>query len=157
LNTSFDWPYWHYFLFWVRQGCCLRAIIGCHFAGTCWEGERCSAYFYPGLAKQRVDWIWTQVWHLPGHLRCPQRTTVKCKSQKPDYTIYSNSFSLHSCDFQFMNNVTVKLYAFHVYILYINKILTKNATSLLQYNLFGEKSWSKMNTWKLYVHLLHPK
>jgi hypothetical protein len=50
------------FLLWVQFGCCVRATIVYHFAGTCWEDKECSNYSYPQL-KLNI--------YLQGHSWCP--------------------------------------------------------------------------------------
>jgi hypothetical protein len=41
----------------VHQGCCVRATIGYHFAGTCWEETRWSGFCYIDL----LDNFWTEI------------------------------------------------------------------------------------------------
>jgi hypothetical protein len=36
-----------------------------------------------------------------------------------EHITYSDGFNFHSCDFQFMSDVTVKWYTFHVYVLHL--------------------------------------
>jgi hypothetical protein len=59
-----------------------------------------------------------------GPLTVPSMKSVKCRSQKLDHITYSNAFSFHSCAFYFLNNVAVKWYTLHMYIIYIKTSFT---------------------------------
>jgi hypothetical protein len=50
-----DLTHLDFFILWVHQGCRVRATIGYHFVGTCWEDKRCSGHSYPRIALNRVD------------------------------------------------------------------------------------------------------